>query len=314
MKRDWIHYGRRPSGVCAAAVLVSCRINNVSCTIKDIITIAKVCESTIRKRINEFAHTPSGKLTHKEFMDKELEEEEDPPSYKTSKSIKKTLEKNLSKAEKYQQYIEDQLKDSRPKLHGAYAKFLKEVLSTSTETEDKNASVDEEKHLIHEAIMDQNIFVFNKNVEDKEPSELDLLRQFSNDNGNPTTEEIEFWAKARPSAESLGKFCIDSFDVFSVVKHLSIFAGLLKKETPNNTAEKSNFDDLLSEDVTENDLGVEEGKLYIIYNEVESNYKQFEWNLVNKDYIKQMEEENLKRANAENDPKAPVKSVIFLNW
>lgn len=207
MKRDWIHYGRRPSGVCAAAVLVACRINNVSCTIKDIITIAKVCESTIRKRINEFALTPSGKLTHKEFMDKELEEEEDPPSYKTSNSINKTLEKNLNKAEKYQQFIEDQLKDSRPKLHGAYAKFLKEVLSTSTETEDKSASVDEEKHLIHEAIMDQNIFVFNKNVEEKEPSDqLDLLRQFSSDNGNPTTEEIEFWAKARPSAESLGLF------------------------------------------------------------------------------------------------------------
>lgn len=90
-----------------------------------------------------------------------------------------------------------------------------------------------------------------------------------------------------------------------------ILAGLLKKETPNNTVEKSNYDDLLSEDVTEDDLGVEEGKLYIIYNEAESSYKQFEWNLVNKDYIKQMEEENLKRANAENDPKAPVKSVSF---
>ncbi len=210
MKRDWIHYGRRPSGVCAAAVLVACRINNVSCTIKDIISIAKVCESTIRKRINEFALTPSGKLTHKEFMDKELEEEADPPSYKTNDStISSSLEKNLEKAEKFQQYIEDKLKDSRPKLNGAYAKFLKEVLSTEPDgagVKGVGESLDDEKQLINEAILDQSIFAFDKSVEDsrEQPSELDLLRQFSNDTGNPSTEEIEFWAKARPSAESLG--------------------------------------------------------------------------------------------------------------
>ncbi len=209
MKRDWIHYGRRPSGVCAAAVLVACRINNVSCTIKDIIAIAKVCESTIRKRINEFAHTPSGKLTHKEFMDKELEGEEDPPSYKTSTSIN-TLEKNLAKAEKYQQYIEDKLKDSRPKLNSAYAKFLKDAFADLTDADKEVISLDEEKQLIHDTIMNQNLLVFNKNVEEREPSELDLLRQFSNDTGNPSTEEMEFWAKARPSAESLGTFRNDS--------------------------------------------------------------------------------------------------------
>ena len=85
MKRDWIHYGRRPSGICAAAVLVSARINNVRCTVKDIIGIAKVCESTIRKRINEFIQTPASKLTYKEFMSQEMDgKEEDPPSYKMS--------------------------------------------------------------------------------------------------------------------------------------------------------------------------------------------------------------------------------------
>ncbi|KAH9402041.1 transcription factor TFIIIB subunit brf1 [Tyrophagus putrescentiae] len=291
MKRDWIHYGRRPSGVCAAAVLVACRINNVSCTIKDIISIAKVCESTIRKRINEFALTPSGKLTHKEFMDKELEEEADPPSYKTNDStISSSLEKNLEKAEKFQQYIEDKLKDSRPKLNGAYAKFLKEVLSTEPDGaggKGAGESLEDEKQLINEAILDQSIFAFDKSVEDsrEQPSELDLLRQFSNDTGNPSTEEIEFWAKARPSAESLG---------------------LLKKEYPDdNDADKTNYDDLLSEEVNEADLGFEEGQLYVISNEAESSHRQFEWNLVNKDYLKQVEEENLKRAN--EDPNAPNK-------
>ncbi len=95
---------------------------------------------------------------------------------------------------------------------------------------------------------------------------------------------------------------------FDVLNNFN-FAGLLKKEFPsNNEEDKSNYDDLLSEDVTEADLGIDEGKLYVISNEAESSHRQFEWNLVNKDYLKQMEEESLKRAN--EDSKAPSKSVI----
>jgi len=202
MKRDWIHFGRRPSGVCAAAVLVSCRINNVRCTIKDIISIAKVCESTIRKRINEFIQTPASKLTYKEFMSQDLDQEEDPPSYKMTTSIKETVEENLEKVEKYQTIIEEHLNDSRQKLRGIYAKFLKEILTTQNEEEsDDKKSSDEDTQMIQEAILDQNILAVNEKIVSKLNREMKLG---TDKNGNPSAEEIEYWAQFRPSAKSLG--------------------------------------------------------------------------------------------------------------
>lgn len=50
MKRDWMAIGRRPSGLCGAALLVASRVHNFCRTKKDIVKIVKVCESTLRKR------------------------------------------------------------------------------------------------------------------------------------------------------------------------------------------------------------------------------------------------------------------------
>lgn len=73
MKRDWMHAGRRPSGLCGAALLVSARLHGLHCSIKDVIKVVKVCETTIRKRLNEFGDTPSSKLTLEEFLSIDLE-------------------------------------------------------------------------------------------------------------------------------------------------------------------------------------------------------------------------------------------------
>lgn len=81
MKRDWMHTGRRPSGLCGAALLVAARLHNFSRTQKDVIKVVKVCDATLRKRLSEFEETPSGKLTIDEFHKIDLEEEQDPPSF-----------------------------------------------------------------------------------------------------------------------------------------------------------------------------------------------------------------------------------------
>ncbi|XP_064621362.1 transcription factor IIIB 90 kDa subunit-like isoform X2 [Lineus longissimus] len=85
MKRDWIHAGRRPSGLCGAALLVAARWHDFNRTLRDIIKVAKVCESTIRKRLTEFEETPSSQLTIDEFQRIDLEEEHDPPSFTAGK-------------------------------------------------------------------------------------------------------------------------------------------------------------------------------------------------------------------------------------
>lgn len=85
MKRDSIHTGRRPSGLCGAALLMAARLHEFNRTVSDIIKIVKVHESTVRKRLIEFGETPSSSLTLDEFMTVDLEEEQDPPSFKAAR-------------------------------------------------------------------------------------------------------------------------------------------------------------------------------------------------------------------------------------
>ncbi|XP_049952518.1 transcription factor IIIB 90 kDa subunit [Schistocerca serialis cubense] len=95
MKRDSIHTGRRPSGLCGAALLIAARLHEFSRTVSDIIKIVKVHESTLKKRLIEFGETPSSALTLEEFMTIDLEEEQDPPSFKAARKKDKERLKML---------------------------------------------------------------------------------------------------------------------------------------------------------------------------------------------------------------------------
>ncbi|TKS65108.1 Transcription factor IIIB 90 kDa subunit [Collichthys lucidus] len=50
-------------------------------TVKDVIGVVKVCQTTLRKRLTEFEDTPTSQLTIDEFMRVDLEQECDPPSF-----------------------------------------------------------------------------------------------------------------------------------------------------------------------------------------------------------------------------------------
>ncbi|KAL7301256.1 hypothetical protein TKK_0005996 [Trichogramma kaykai] len=85
MKQDFIHTGRRPSGLCGAALLMAARLHEFNRTPSDIVKIVKIHESTLRKRLLEFGETDSGDLTLEEFMTIDIESEADPPSFKASR-------------------------------------------------------------------------------------------------------------------------------------------------------------------------------------------------------------------------------------
>lgn len=94
MKRDSIHSGRRPSGICGAALLIAGRLHEFNRTPADVVRIVKVHESTLRKRLLEFGDTPSSALTLEEFMTVDLEEEQDPPAFRAArKRDKERLQK-----------------------------------------------------------------------------------------------------------------------------------------------------------------------------------------------------------------------------
>ena len=83
MRRDWIYTGRRPAGVCGAALILAARMNNYRRTVREVVYTAKVADVTINKRLDEFKFTDSSKLTVKEFRDfaHNLEKAHDPPAY-----------------------------------------------------------------------------------------------------------------------------------------------------------------------------------------------------------------------------------------
>ncbi|XP_054469410.1 LOW QUALITY PROTEIN: transcription factor IIIB 90 kDa subunit-like [Anoplopoma fimbria] len=167
MKRDWMHTGRRPSGLCGAALLVAARMHDFRRTIKEIVSVVKVCETTLRKRLTEFEDTPTSQLTIEEFMKMDLAEECDPPCFteglrkKKFNQLELELKKKMDDVEDeihgYQDEIDAELESCRPKLRGVYAAYAKEdtakddcdVVSTSSltadcEEEDEDEDEDED--------------------------------------------------------------------------------------------------------------------------------------------------------------------------
>ncbi|KAG2373015.1 hypothetical protein C9374_010396 [Naegleria lovaniensis] len=109
MKRNWIQTGRRPAGICAAALLVAARIHGFKNVSKqDVVKVVKICTVTLTKRLMEFDKTETAQLSFDEFEKREQEinngtfqgtiEVLDPPAY--SKSLKekmKLLERDKSR-------------------------------------------------------------------------------------------------------------------------------------------------------------------------------------------------------------------------
>ncbi|KAK2826773.1 hypothetical protein Q5P01_020987 [Channa striata] len=155
MKRDWMHTGRRPSGLCGAALLVAARMHEFRRTVKEIVSIVKVCESTLKKRLTEFEDTPTSQLTIEEFMKMDLEQECDPPCFtaglrkKQAQQLEIELKKKLDDFEdeihSYQDEIDAELQSSRPKLRGVYAAYAKEDC--------KNANVDSDEPEVEEELL-----------------------------------------------------------------------------------------------------------------------------------------------------------------
>ncbi|CAA7012979.1 unnamed protein product [Microthlaspi erraticum] len=71
MKRDWMQTGRKPSGICGAALYVAALCHGVKCSKSDIVKIVHICEATLTKRLIEFEHTEAASLTVDELGERE---------------------------------------------------------------------------------------------------------------------------------------------------------------------------------------------------------------------------------------------------
>ncbi|EJU01279.1 hypothetical protein DACRYDRAFT_107836 [Dacryopinax primogenitus] len=80
-KRDWLYTGRRPSGICGAALLLAARMNNYRRSVLEIVQVVKIADTTLKKRLVEFGKTPSASFSLDEFRHKWLDVEQNPPSF-----------------------------------------------------------------------------------------------------------------------------------------------------------------------------------------------------------------------------------------
>ncbi|EER10044.1 Transcription factor IIIB 90 kDa subunit, putative [Perkinsus marinus ATCC 50983] len=77
MSRDWICTGRRPTGLCGAALLIAARYHGVeNVTANSVAGVVRIGAVTLKRRLYELKHTPTAALTTEQF--KSLENAPDP--------------------------------------------------------------------------------------------------------------------------------------------------------------------------------------------------------------------------------------------
>lgn len=82
MQDDWISCGRRPMGVCAAALLVACYVFGIPRAPEQVCGMVRLTAHTISKRLTEFAATPTAAL---ESIDSYVPSSDTlPPAFKAS--------------------------------------------------------------------------------------------------------------------------------------------------------------------------------------------------------------------------------------
>lgn len=304
MKRDWMHTGRRPSGLCGAALLVAARMHKFRRSVKDVISVVKVCQTTLRKRLTEFEDTPTSQLTIDEFMRVDLEQECDPPSFTAAQhkakmqQLEQELAKKLDEVEGeiscYKNEIETELEKSRPKLRGIYAAYAKEVdpednrevLSSPSEPEEAEGE-------------DAEFQAATQHLTEDFLCQVIQEEQGRGTKGDHSVSEQE----AEPEKEEAGPHR-QVASLTSILGKLESAAGLSLQQTfqTTDTSEpggKANGDQSQNEELDLEGIDDQEIDKYIL-NEKEVQVKTELWMKQNAEYLKEQKEKE-ERINKEKE-------------
>jgi transcription factor IIIB subunit 2 len=208
MNRDWMATGRRPSGLCGAALLVSARMYDFHRTLDDIVKVVKIGKTTLRKRMLEFEDTPSSNLTVDEFHTIDLEEEHDPPAYTRSRRFAKIKQieemTNIQEIEKEIMQLQENIEAALQDLHkprGIMAKYSKlsefeaEILGPNKDL----TNIDTEIKEAEEFLSEDQINLIRSIVTDPV---IEATTSSKTVNGETTTNDK--WNNLRPTLRSLG--------------------------------------------------------------------------------------------------------------
>lgn len=141
--RDWMTRGRRPAGICGAALLLAARMNNFRRSVEEIVQVVKIADTTLKKRLDEFKATPSGSLTLADFRNVWLEEEMDPPAFTKGKEKEEAEREARERAERGEVTDEDEEETGKKKKKGKKGK-CKEKAKKDKKGKRKRMEEDEE--------------------------------------------------------------------------------------------------------------------------------------------------------------------------
>ncbi|KAF2735074.1 hypothetical protein EJ04DRAFT_492384 [Polyplosphaeria fusca] len=69
MNRDWMVDGRNPAGLCGACIIIAAGMNNFRRTVREVVYVVKVADTTVNMRLHEFRRTKASTLTVTQFRD-----------------------------------------------------------------------------------------------------------------------------------------------------------------------------------------------------------------------------------------------------
>lgn len=159
MKKDSIHSGRRPSGLCGAALLLASRMHDFNRTPNDMVKIVKIHESTLRKRLIEFGETPSSALTLDEFMTVDLEAEQDPPAFKAARKKDKERILRLGDADTQLSTLQIEIEaalDKNPKKRARTVERQIELADVEIESTEASKFIEDEMLAVIEGCLSED--------------------------------------------------------------------------------------------------------------------------------------------------------------
>ncbi|OQR72733.1 transcription factor IIIB 90 kDa subunit-like [Tropilaelaps mercedesae] len=131
MNRDWMHYGRRPAGLCGAALLAACRYHAFNRTFEEFAKMVCMSTSTLRLRLKEFADTKAGRMRMSEFLetdDSDIPDELLPPICKAQRrsEVESVDERLLEETRQFQERMEELIETRQMEVAMRFASAVKD--------------------------------------------------------------------------------------------------------------------------------------------------------------------------------------------
>ncbi|KAG1331298.1 transcription factor IIIB 60 kDa subunit [Cocos nucifera] len=265
MKRDWMQTGRKPSGLCGAALYISALSQGLNYSKSDIVSVVHICEATLTKRLIEFENTESGCLTIEEFLTRADEFNEESHSSQLPKAGE-VLCKHKDKASHFAHGLCKKCYDKFIKISGGLQGGAEPPAFQRAERKRMEEAKQEEK--MRESSHDTQFFDKDSSIQEKEGAKI---------SAKVASDETGYESQTSKGHESVGCQAADAS------------AGNESQEPdgePVDTAvdESESFSDI-------DDVEVDG----YLHNEEEKHFKKIIWEEMNREYL---EEQAAKEAAA----------------